>query len=99
MDQEEPTIEVKRKDKQTCKLTFFKAPFTKDVKKGAQQFVDGLQFLGDIKQGKLVALDTSVASDDPTLGAQVKVCYSNVSLHHFYPSPCAKAPTAATTGA
>eukprot|EP01064_Diplonema_japonicum_P029309 TRINITY_DN4707_c2_g2_i1.p1 TRINITY_DN4707_c2_g2~~TRINITY_DN4707_c2_g2_i1.p1 ORF type:complete len:976 (+),score=241.37 TRINITY_DN4707_c2_g2_i1:55-2928(+) len=71
VDGKSNTIELKRKkDGEVMTATFYKAPCTKDIPATMKQFVDAMQFLGDKEEGKVKTLDTSVKTDDATLGEQ-----------------------------
>ena len=72
VDDKSTTFDIKKKDGKVCQMTFYKAPCTKDVQKTMKTFVEAMQFLGDKKDAKLKALDTSVTSDDATLQEQSK---------------------------
>eukprot|EP01062_Namystynia_karyoxenos_P016435 TRINITY_DN159_c0_g1_i1.p1 TRINITY_DN159_c0_g1~~TRINITY_DN159_c0_g1_i1.p1 ORF type:complete len:1015 (+),score=325.23 TRINITY_DN159_c0_g1_i1:85-3045(+) len=63
-------LEIKTKEGKTIKMTFYKAPATKDVAATMKQFLDAMQFLGKTKDGDVKPLDTSVNSDDATLQVQ-----------------------------
>ena len=71
-DDKTHSIEViRKKDKEVCVITFYKAPCTKDVAASMKQFVDAMQYLGEMKKASVASLDTELATEEATLGEQM----------------------------